>query len=51
VERSARKYTGAVPVLRELLDRPDTPLAPTVKDHIHRQLDLAEQRFSAILAA
>jgi (p)ppGpp synthase/HD superfamily hydrolase len=51
VERSARKYTGAVPVLRELLDRPDTPLAPAVKDHIHRQLDLAEQRFSAILAA
>jgi (p)ppGpp synthase/HD superfamily hydrolase len=51
IERSARKYTGAVPVLRELLDRPDTPLALTVKDHIHHQLDLAEHRFSAILAA
>lgn len=51
VERSARKYTGAVPVLRHLLDRPDTPLEPAVKDHIRHQLNLAEQRFSAILAA
>src|SRR4051812_36092991 len=51
VHRSARKYTGAVPVLRDLLDRPDTPLPAEVKDHIHRQLDLAEARFAAILAA
>jgi hypothetical protein len=50
-QRSARKYTGAVPVLRELLTRPDTPLEPAVKDHIHQQLDLADQRFAAILAA
>jgi (p)ppGpp synthase/HD superfamily hydrolase len=51
VQRSARKYTGAVPVLRALLDRTDTPLDPSAKAHIHRQLDLAEQRFTAILAA
>lgn len=51
VQHSARKYTGAVPVLRDLLDRPDTPLDEAVKDHIHSQLDLAEQRFTAILAA
>ena len=48
---SARKYTGAVPILRDLLDRPDTPLEPAVKDHIRAQLDLADQRFAAILAA
>jgi hypothetical protein len=40
-----------VPVLRDLLHRPDTPLDPSVKDHIAAQLDLAEQRFAAILAA
>ncbi|GAA3948187.1 hypothetical protein GCM10022629_70540 [Amorphoplanes auranticolor] len=51
VQRSARKYTGAVPILRELLDRRDTPLDPKVKDHIRQQLDLAQQRFTAILAA
>jgi (p)ppGpp synthase/HD superfamily hydrolase len=51
VHRSARKYTGAVPVLRELLARADTPLEPAVKEHIHRQLDLADRRFAAILAA
>ena len=51
VKRSARKYTGVLPILRELLDRPDTPLEPCVKDHIRRQLDLADQRFTAILAA
>jgi hypothetical protein len=45
------QYTEAVPLLRDLLDRPDTPLNPDVKKHIHRQLDLAEQRFTAILAA
>ncbi|MET8154162.1 HD domain-containing protein [Actinoplanes sp. NPDC049668] len=49
--RSAHKYDTAVPVLRELLDRPDTPLSEDVKDHIHRQLNLARQRFAAILAA
>ena len=51
VTRSARKYDAAVPVLRNLLDRPDTPLIPDVKTHIRRQLDVARWRFAAILAA
>ncbi|WP_433351039.1 HD domain-containing protein [Micromonospora sp. CA-111912] len=46
---SATKYRPLVPVLRELIARPDTPLLPAVKAHIFSQLDLAEERFSAIL--
>ncbi|MEU8300797.1 HD domain-containing protein [Micromonospora sp. NPDC048909] len=49
VESSARKYRPLVPVYRELVNRPDTPLSPPVKRHILAQLDLAEERFSAIL--
>ncbi|WP_320064180.1 HD domain-containing protein [Micromonospora sp. RTGN7] len=49
VYSSATKYRPLVPVLRELIARPDTPLAPAVKAHIFSQLDLAEERFSAIL--
>ncbi|WP_433604074.1 HD domain-containing protein [Dactylosporangium sp. CA-139114] len=49
VERSAAKYRPLVPVLRELVGRPDTPLTRLVKEHIFRQLDLAEERFAAIL--
>jgi hypothetical protein len=48
--KMARKYAPLVPVLRELLERPDTPLADDVKAHIAGQLDLAERRFAAILA-
>lgn len=51
VARSARKYNAAVPILRDLLDRPDTPLQPQVKDHIRGQLAVAQRRFTAILAA
>jgi hypothetical protein len=51
VARSARKYNAAVPVLQDLLDRPDTPLPPQVKDHIRGQLAVAQRRFTAILAA
>lgn len=51
VARSARKYDPAVPILRTHLDRPDTPLAADVKDHIRGQLDLGRRRFAAILAA
>ncbi|MFC7532405.1 HD domain-containing protein [Actinoplanes sp. GCM10030250] len=51
VTRSARKYDPAVPVLRDFLDRADTPLDADVKDHIRSQLDLARHRFTAILAA
>jgi hypothetical protein len=49
VERSATKYRPMVPVLRELVARVDTPLSRLVKQHIFRQLDLAEERFAAIL--
>lgn len=49
VTSSARKYRPLVPVLRELVARPDTPLVPAVKEHIFAQLDLAEERFRAIL--
>ncbi|MDG4800454.1 HD domain-containing protein [Micromonospora sp. WMMD980] len=49
VARSAAKYRPLVPVFRELVARPDTPLSAPVKRHIFAQLDLAEERFSAIL--
>ncbi|WP_422756071.1 HD domain-containing protein [Micromonospora sp. WMMD708] len=49
VARSAAKYRPLVPVYRELIARPDTPLSAPVKRHIFAQLDLAEERFSAIL--
>jgi (p)ppGpp synthase/HD superfamily hydrolase len=45
----ARKYAPAVGILRELLERPDTPLDTPVKQHIHRQLSLGEDRIKAIL--
>ncbi|WP_433308019.1 HD domain-containing protein [Micromonospora sp. CA-269861] len=46
---SARKYRPLVPLFRDLIGRPDTPLSLAVKRHIFGQLDLAEERFSAIL--
>jgi HD domain len=46
--RLARKYAPLVPVLRELISRPDTPLDGEVKAHILSQLDRAQQRFAAI---
>ncbi|MFE9955304.1 HD domain-containing protein [Micromonospora sp. NPDC005299] len=49
VARSAAKHRPLVPVFRDLIARPDTPLSPPVKRHIFAQLDLAEERFSAIL--
>lgn len=49
VVRSAAKYRPLVPVFRDLIARPDTPLSASVKQHIFAQLDLAEERFSAIL--
>lgn len=51
VARSAAKYRPIVPVLRELVSRPDTPLSRLVKQQIYRQLDLAEERFAAILGS
>ena len=50
LRRAAEKYAPVVPVLRDLLALPDTPLEPAVKEHIGRQLDLAESRFAVILA-
>jgi hypothetical protein len=47
--RLAAKYRPLVPILRELVGRPDTPLSMTAKDHVLDQLDLAEERFAAIL--
>ncbi|RKN40558.1 HD domain-containing protein [Micromonospora endolithica] len=49
VESSARKYRPLVPVFRDLVTRADTPLSEPVKRHILSQLDLAEERFGAIL--
>jgi hypothetical protein len=45
----ASKYRPLVPVLRELVARPDTPLSDAVKEHIREQIDAAEKRFDAIL--
>jgi hypothetical protein len=44
----AGKYRPLVPVLRELILRPDTPFDSDVKDMIAGQLDNAEVRFAAI---
>jgi (p)ppGpp synthase/HD superfamily hydrolase len=46
--RLARKYASLVPVLADLIARPDTPLTPHVKIQILGQLRTAQQRFAAI---
>jgi HD domain len=48
LQRLAGKYAPLVPVLREMIKRPDTPLSAQARSRILGQLDLAEQRFSAI---
>lgn len=48
LSKLASKYRPLVPVLRELILRPDTPLDSAVKDMIARQLDTAEDRFDVI---
>jgi hypothetical protein len=48
LSKLARKYRPLVPVLRELILRPDTPLDPDVKQMIAGQLDNAADRFAAI---
>jgi hypothetical protein len=48
VVKLAGKYRPLVPVLRELIFRPDTPLDQAVKEMIAGQLDDAEARFASI---
>lgn len=48
LDRLADKYAPLVPVLREMITRPDTPLNDQAKARIVRQLDLAAGRFAAI---
>ncbi|MQY29052.1 hypothetical protein NRB56_46410 [Nocardia sp. RB56] len=45
----ATKYRPMTPIYRDLVNRADTPLSEHVKQHIRDQLELAEERFSAIL--
>ena len=45
----AGKYAPLVPILRELIDRPDTPLDDAARQHIRTQLDRAAERFAAVL--
>jgi hypothetical protein len=47
--RLATKYAPLVPIFRDLISRPDTPLSEPVKQHILGQLDSAQERFEAIL--
>jgi (p)ppGpp synthase/HD superfamily hydrolase len=42
--RLARKYAPLVPILQNLIDHPNTPLATDVKHHIRRQLNRAADR-------
>ena len=50
LRRLADKYAPLVPVLRDLIARPDTPLDAPVKEHILAQLDRAADRFAALQA-
>jgi hypothetical protein len=45
----AGKYAPLLPVLREVIDLPDTPLDASAKQHILTQLDRAADRFAAVL--
>ncbi len=51
LDRLAGKYAPLVPVLREMIARPDTPLGDQAKERIVGQLDLAAERFTAIRSA
>ena len=48
LHRLADKYAPLVPVLRDLIARPDTPLDAQAKEHILTQLDRAADRFAAL---
>jgi (p)ppGpp synthase/HD superfamily hydrolase len=49
VERLAAKYAPLIPVLRDVITRPDTPLSAAPRQRILDQLDRAAERFSALL--
>lgn len=49
LRKLARKYRPLVPELKDLINRPDTPLKERIKQHITGQLDRADERFTAIL--
>jgi HD domain len=49
VRTLAGKYAPLVPILRELVDLPDTPLDGPARQHILAQLDRAADRFAAVL--
>ena len=48
LHRLAGKYAPLVPVLQDLIARPDTPLDAAVKEHILAQIDRAADRFAAV---
>jgi len=48
LRKLADKYAPLVPVLRDLITRPDTPLDAAVKEHILAQIDRAADRFAAV---
>jgi hypothetical protein len=48
LHRLAEKYAPLVPVLQDLIARPDTPLDAAAKEHILAQLDRAAGRFAAL---
>jgi hypothetical protein len=48
LHKLAGKYAPLVPVLRDLIARPDTPLDAAAKKHILAQLDRADERFAAL---
>ena len=48
LRRLADKYAPLVPVLRDLIARPDTPLDAAVKERILAQIDRAAGRFAAV---
>ena len=51
LKKWANKYLPIVPILQHALLREDLPLSDEVKEHIHKQLDLTEERLKTILAA
>jgi hypothetical protein len=51
LRRLADKYAPMVPLLRELIARPDTPLDAQARQHILAQLERAAERFAAVRGA